>query len=112
MKYRLALILSLATVAAVAACGSDSTGIVEADIACPTPSTLTYANFGQAVITDNCFPCHNGRESPKLDTQAKVMASANAIVNAAVFSSSMPQDHDMTIEQRTQLGQWLRCGAP
>jgi hypothetical protein len=48
MMSRLASLCALALLS-LAAC-DDSTGIVAADIACPTPQTLTYANYGQAVI--------------------------------------------------------------
>lgn len=111
MQYGRASLLTLALLATVAAC-DNSTGITEADIACPPGSTMTYANFGQQVIADNCLDCHTTRERPFLDTQARVQMATESIIHEAVFSSSMPEDGSMTNELRTQLGQWLRCGAP
>ena len=95
----------------LAACG-DSTGITAEQIACPTPQTLTYANFGQQVITDYCLECHATRERPHLTSQAEIQAAADEIITEAVFHSSMPEDASMTDELRIQLGQWLQCGAP
>lgn len=109
MTYRLVLALALA--APLAAC-DDSTGITAADIACPTTQTLTYANFGQAMIQTKCLDCHTTRERPYLDTQARVMANANKIIDEAVYHSAMPEDGSMTNDERIQLGQWLTCGAP
>ena len=102
--------LALALIA-VTGC-DDSTGITAAEIACPTPSTLTYANFGAAVINDNCLECHATRERPLLKTQAQVQAAANQIIDAAVYHSGMPEGAGMSNELRIQLGQWLTCGAP
>lgn len=96
---------------AVTGCG-DSTGITAAEIACPPASTMTYANFGAAVINDNCLACHATRERPLLKTQAQVQAAANQIIDAAVYHAGMPAGADMSNELRTQLGQWLTCGAP
>lgn len=106
MLYRLAWILL-----AVAACDT-STGITAAEIACPTTQTLTYANFGEPLIAEQCLECHTTKERPYLDTQARVQAAISDILSEAVYSSSMPEDGGMTDEERTLLGQWLMCGAP
>ena len=98
---------SLALALGLVACSDSSTGITEQDIACPSDSTLTYANYGQAAISTWCLSCHSN-----FSTQAKVKASANQIISEAVFSSAMPEDKDMSNDERTKLGQWLRCGAP
>ena len=109
---RFAVLLTTALAALALAACDDSTGITAEEIACPTGSTLTYANYGQQVINDYCLSCHDTRESPRLGTQAQVQANANRIIEEAVYHSSMPEDRDMTNEQRIQLGQWLTCGAP
>lgn len=111
MTSRFASLLALALLASLAAC-DDSTGIVAADIACPTPQTLTYANYGQAVIEAECLDCHATKERPFLDTQARVQQNANKIIEEAVYHSAMPEDGSMTNAERIQLGQWLTCGAP
>lgn len=110
--FRLAISLTaVLTVLTLAAC-DDSTGITAAEIACPTDQTLTYANFGKAVLDANCNSCHESRERPHLATQAQVQAAAQDIIQEAVFHTAMPEDADMTNELRIQLGQWLSCGAP
>ncbi|MBK7075802.1 MAG: hypothetical protein IPH44_26265 [Myxococcales bacterium] len=111
MPSRLATSLALALLSSLAAC-DDSTGIVAADIACPTPQTLTYANYGQAVIAAECLDCHTTKERPFLDTQARVQQHATKIIETAVYHSAMPEDGSMTNAERIQLGQWLTCGAP
>ncbi len=108
---RLSLAFAAATLIVATGC-TDSTGITAAEIACPTASTLTYANFGQQVINDNCLECHANRERPTLSSQAQVKAVANQIIDAAVYPAGMPAGADMSVELRTQLGQWLSCGAP
>lgn len=108
---RLAVSCAALVLTVLAAC-DDSTGITSAEIACPTTQTLTYANFGEQVISDNCLECHATRERPLLATQAQVQAAADEIISEAVFHSAMPEDGSMSDELRTQLGQWLSCGAP
>lgn len=111
MSYRVATLLALSLVALLAAC-DDSTGLTATDIACPTPQTLTYANFGAAMIETKCLDCHKTKERPYLDTQVRVQQNATKVIDAAVYHSGMPADGSMTLDERTQLGQWLTCGAP
>ena len=82
MPSRLATSLALALLSSLAAC-DDSTGIVAADIACPTPQTLTYANYGQAVIAAECLDCHTTKERPFLDTQARVVEDTRVLARQA-----------------------------
>lgn len=110
--YRHAAFALIAFTALVLSACDDSTGITAEEIACPTTPTLTYANFGAAVIEANCLECHASRERPHLNTQAEVGAESASIIAAAVYHSSMPDGGAMTNELRIQLGQWLTCGAP
>lgn len=102
------LVTALALVAACSS-GGQSTGIEP--LSCPTDSTLTYANFGQAMIEAKCMSCHD-TEGPVLGTQAQVQAHAQAILDEAVYTDAMPEEGPMSIEERRQLGEWLVCGAP
>jgi hypothetical protein len=77
---------------------------------------ITYANFGQAFIQDNCLGCHVTR-SPVLTTQASVQAAKTDIDAVAASgpnatNTQMPQDHGVPTDQRVKLGEWLACGAP
>lgn len=93
------------------ACNSaESTGIPP--VSCPTGSTLTYANFGSAFMTDHCLECHATRESPKLTTEVQIVANRSRILQQAVYTNAMPDDADMSIAEREMLGEWLACGAP
>lgn len=102
--------------ALAAGCGSglgDSTGST-----CPSDSTLTYANFGQAFIQDHCLACHNagGPESPTLSTLAQVQAHISDIDRAAAagpntVNTYMPEGSSVPEAERRKLGEWLACGA-
>ena len=103
-RLLIALLLSACTA------GSQSTGIE--NVTCPTDSTLTYANFGQAIIASSCLSCHTNRQRPRLDTQAAIQANTGSLIELAVYTDAMPKDGDLTTAQRMQLGEWLACGAP
>jgi uncharacterized membrane protein len=107
MRTTIVMVMSIA----LGACnGASSTGI--APVSCPTDSTLTYANFGSAFISDNCLSCHTSKEKPALATEAQIQANAAHILQQAVYTDAMPQDNDVTIAERELLGEWIACGAP
>ncbi len=98
---------------ALAACTTtSSTGITDQTLTCPTDSTLTYASFGSAFIQTNCLSCHATKDRPTLSTQAEVKANIARILENAVYTDAMPQDNNMALSDRQQLGEWLKCGAP
>ena len=92
--------------------GGSPTGIDISIIECPPDSPWTYENYGQLVMQDNCLSCHAGNESPQLTSVEQIRANKNAILREAVASTAMPEDTDMTLEERQTLGEWLACGAP
>jgi uncharacterized membrane protein len=102
---RLAFVAGLA----LAACTGSSSGITT--VSCPTDSTLTYENFGSAFVADNCLSCHD-TQRPQFTTQAEILAEKTAILDEAVYSTDMPENANMTTDERTLLGEWLACGAP
>jgi len=99
---------------ALTGCGGlgDDTGST-----CPTDSMLTYENFGQPLLAENCS-CHvSGGQSPSFDTLAHIQANAGDIDKAAAagpdaVNDFMPEDKSMPEATRRQLGEWLACGAP
>jgi len=103
--------------ACLAACGSgpgDPTAST-----CPSDSTLTYGNFGQDFMRNNCLQCHSasGPESPKFDTLAQVQANKDNIDRAAAagpngVNTYMPDGRSVAESERRKLGEWLACGAP
>lgn len=103
---------ALVLIAASACTGASSTGIEP--MACPdTGTALTYANFGEELIATNCTTkgCHD-RKQPVLTTQSAVQQHASAILDEAVYTDAMPENHDMSLDDRRRLGEWLSCGAP
>lgn len=95
----------------LAACTTgSSTGITSESLTCD-PS-LTYANFGSDFFTTNCLSCHATKERPQLTTQSAIQTNKAAILQQAVYTTAMPQDADLTTDERKLLGAWLACGAP
>lgn len=110
--------LWLAPVALLAmGCGSgpgDSTGST-----CPTDSSLTYTNFGQAFMTSHCLSCHRagGPETPTLSTLDQIRSNKDIIDRSAAagpkaVNTYMPDGGSVPEAERRQLGEWLACGAP
>lgn len=119
MKVRALLSVALlaAAGAGVSGCG-DEPG-VDTGSPCPSDSTLTYENFGQAFMQTNCLACHGskGPESPKFDTVDQVRAHSMAIDEQAAagpggVNTKMPEGGSVPEADRRKLGEWLACGAP
>ncbi len=92
----------------------DSTGST-----CPTDSSLTYATFGQAFMTDHCLSCHRagGPETPTLSTLPQIRANKEMIDRSAAagpnaVNTYMPEGSSVPEAERRKLGEWLACGAP
>lgn len=95
---------------------------------CPTDNALTYDNFGRDFFDSYCTRRHSSEVSGDLrldapvgydfDTLAGIRKHLEHIdlVSAAgpkATNASMPESNPLpTLEERTQLGQWLACGAP
>jgi cytochrome c5 len=94
---------------------------------CPENSALSYENFGRAFFESYCLRCHSaaisgsGRLAPVgRDFDDLAMIRANALY-IDQFAAAGPKGEQMsmppgaekpTLGQRTQLGEWLACGAP
>ena len=63
-------------------------------------------------MTENCLECHGTKDQPTLKTQAQVLANSDRILQAAVYTDTMPKSSNMDVAQRELLGEWLACGAP
>jgi hypothetical protein len=102
---------------ALMACGDgpgDATGST-----CPSDSTLSYGNFGQAFMQNNCLSCHRagGPESPTLSSLEQIQANRDVIDRSAASgpdatNTFMPDGASVATEERLKLGEWLACGAP
>ncbi len=98
------------------ACGGEGLGDATGST-CPTDSTLTYANFGQAFFQTHCLSCHARAESPHFTTLDEIRASRSEIDRAAAagpdaVNTYMPESGSVSEAERRQLGEWLACGAP
>ncbi len=92
----------------LAACGTSAT--------CPTANTLSYESFGKAFMTSYCVACHttgNASDGVNLSSLTLVRTHLNK-VDAEVVSGAMPPkgSGSPTAEEKTNLAQWLACGAP
>jgi hypothetical protein len=108
----------------LAAC-SGNTDTID-DWACPsTPeggTPLTYEDFGGHFMAEWCEPCHastapnrNGApDNVVFDTHDQVIQwKARIFARAAGNNDSMPLGpHGPSQEERTELADWLACGAP
>ncbi len=112
-----ALIVSIfASIGIIAACSSNSSGTATGST-CPSDSTLTYENFGQAFFADNCLSCHTDQQQPTLTTPAAIQANREEIdlmaaAGPSAVNTEMPQGGSVSTADRTKLGEWLACGAP
>ena len=95
---------------------------------CPTPQTLTYANFGQAFFATYCQTCHGStvaglaRKGAPADHVFDAVEDIRplthhidqyAAAGPAAINTQMPPEPPMPTEaERRQLGEWLACGAP
>lgn len=105
MKYLIAVTLALG-----ACTTAESTGLEP--VSCPPNSTLTYQSFGATFMANNCLSCHSSKEKPALGTQSAIQQHLDDILQEAVYTTAMPQDSSMTLSERSQLGEWIACGAP
>lgn len=95
---------------ALSACGVGASGT------CSTDSTLTWESFGQSFMTANCTSCHgttSASDGVSLTSAALVRAHLNK-VDSEVASGAMPPrgSTSLTTQQKTDLANWLACGAP
>lgn len=96
----------------VVGCGSSGTGAT-----CPSNNTLTYENFGRQFFASYCDRCHSSTQ-PVMNSLATIRANSTMIDSEAAAgpngtNTAMPEGTPApTTAERTQLGQWLACGAP
>lgn len=88
--------------------------------ACPTGGTmLTYDNFGKDFFNSYCTSCHSGgsgvseAQDKPFDSQADIQAHAGQIYSEAGGTNTgmPPSGTGPTADERTQLAEWLSCGA-
>ena len=93
------------------------------DYPCPKEGTkLTYAQFGQGFLAQNCQTCHGQSSDERkgapsgydFGTVESVRSHKDRIfARAAADNVSMPPGpDDPPAAERAKLAEWLACGAP
>src|SRR5258706_12785444 len=89
----------------VTACATNApSGIAASDVRSPPDSTLTYVNFGEIFIADNCLSCHPSKARPDLSQLSVIQNNPQSLVRVAVTGTSMPKGSNMAIEDGQLLG--------
>jgi uncharacterized membrane protein len=99
----------------IACGGSGGPSCPNDTLACPTPAP-SYASSVSVIIQNRCLACHSpGGQyaSMPFTTYQEVFAARSAILNQ-VYACRMPPAGATppTSTERTQLLDWLTCGAP
>ena len=90
-------------------------------ISCSDVPILSYENFGQGFLNENCQACHalrsNDRHGAPIDVNfdsrdAVHRLAARILDRAAGRAPSMPPGGGVVDEQRTNIEIWLRCFPP
>ena len=95
---------------------------------CPTTQTVTYANFGQALMQKYCLNCHSEklgetmRQAAPLNVNfdtvhmvrhhTMLIDKTTAFGPRAMNKNMPPAEPAPTDDERRKLGEWLACGAP
>ena len=95
----------------------DSVPIVDSGL-CDEAPVVTWANFGQGFITENCQGCHastaidryGAPESVTFDDLEEVWAQSDRILARSTGDSpTMPPAGGVSEDDRTRLVWWLEC---
>lgn len=109
----------------IAACSGASPEPTSTETPCDLSSPLSYDNFGRSFMEKYCTRCHHSelrgsqRQGASLyhdfDTELGVIlvwehVDQYAAAGPASVNEMMPPDGDKpSLEERTQLGQWVAC---
>lgn len=100
----------------LAACGKDGAG--DDTGFCGTAPVVTYANFGEGFMTQNCQSCHASTASNRngapdqvvFDTLDDVLGQADRILARSVGDdATMPPSGGVSEDDRYLLEVWLTC---
>jgi hypothetical protein len=73
-------------------------------------TTKTYANFGQSFFQTNCNGCH-AVTTPRFTSLTAIRTNL-ARCKAEITSGGMPQGRALSSQEKTDVLEWLNCGAP
>lgn len=89
---------------------TDSGSSPAVDAGAPGCTTKTYANFGQAFFAAKCNGCH-AIQRPVLNTVTGIRNNL-ARCKSEISSGAMPQGTRLTTQEKSDVMEWLNCGAP
>lgn len=120
-----AALLALALGSVAGACGDDHAEATPTEALCAPGSTLSYEQFGAPFMETYCTRCHHSelhgseRQGAPLyhdfDTLNGILVVADhvdwyAASGPSATNTIMPPDGALpTLEERTDLGEWLAC---
>lgn len=96
----------------------DSGGLDTASSFCDSGPTMTWANFGEGFLIENCNGCHaatavnrfGAPEYVTFDTVDEVWVWASVILDVATGDApTMPPTGGVVDDDRLRLEYWLRC---
>jgi uncharacterized membrane protein len=90
---------------------------------CPAGSALSYENFGEAFFANYCLGCHSSgfSEENRAGSPIKInfdnleeiqIWRRNIFVVVSGDAPTMPPGVRLSALERTQLVEWISCGAP
>ncbi len=80
------------------------------DAGAPACTTKTYANFGQTFFAAKCNGCHSVQR-PTLTSLSSIKTNI-ARCKSEISAGSMPVGSTLTPQEKTEVLEWLNCGAP
>ena len=97
---------------------ADDTGDDAAADPCAEHPAVTWENFGAGFTTEHCRACHGAAAADRhgapasavFDTEADVLAHADAVWERVVVRGDMPPQGGVTEDERTLVEYWLGCG--
>ncbi len=108
--------IPLLLLACTGSTGSDSG--VETTDACDDAPVVTWDNFGDGFVTENCQTCHSSTTENRngapptvvFDTREETLAQADAILRAVTSDApTMPPQGGVSDDDRTLVSYWLTC---
>jgi uncharacterized membrane protein len=102
------------------ACSGQKESVLDSGL-CAAAPVETWANFGEAFVTQSCQSCHSSTQSNRqgapeevtFDTADQVWAlSDRVLARAAAEPPTMPPQGGTSEEDRERLRIWLSCGTP
>jgi hypothetical protein len=112
--------MMLVLLAACAGEPADDTGGADTGPCADAPA-LTWENFGEGFLVENCQGCHASGATDRhgapaeafFDTVDNAWAWKDPILAVSTGEApTMPPSGGATADDRTRLGWWLECGTP